>query len=48
MTDNGKPGRTDTIAITVWDEAGGLWFSSSWNGTATVEQPLDGGNLVVH
>src|SRR5437899_6043658 len=48
MTDNGKPGRTDTIAITVWDEAGGLWFSTSWNGTATVEQPLDGGNLVVH
>jgi len=48
MTDNGEPGSTDTVAITVWNKAGGLWFSSKWDGTKTVEQLLGGGNLVVH
>jgi hypothetical protein len=47
MTDNGEPGSADTIGITLWDKNGGLWFSSSWNGTKTVEQLLGGGNLVV-
>jgi hypothetical protein len=36
------------IGITVWNKAGGLWFASSWSGTKTVEQTLNGGNLVVH
>ena len=48
MTDKGEPGRSDTIAITVWNKSGGLWFSSNWNGTKTLEQMLGGGNLVVH
>jgi len=48
MTDRGEPGNTDSIAITVWNKSGGLWFSSNWNGTQTVELTLGGGNLVVH
>ena len=28
MTDNGEPGSSDTIGITVWNKQGGLWFSS--------------------
>ncbi|WP_462219209.1 T9SS type A sorting domain-containing protein, partial [Ferruginibacter sp.] len=48
MTDMGEPGSSDKIAITVWDKDGGLWFASNWNGTATVEQILGGGNLKVH
>jgi hypothetical protein len=48
MTDRGEPGNTDMISITVWNKSGGLWFSSNWNGTRTVEQYLIGGNLVVH
>lgn len=52
MTDNDIG---DTIGITVWNKAGGLFFSSNFVGTSpprTVEQPLGaspgGGNLVVH
>jgi hypothetical protein len=48
MTDNGEPGSSDTIAITVWNKSGGMWFSSSWTGTTTLEQILGGGNLQVH
>jgi len=48
MTDNGEPGSGDAIGITVWNKNGGLWFSSNWNGTKTVEQLLGGGNLVIH
>lgn len=47
LTDNGEPGAADTIGITVWNDAGGLLFSSRWNGTRTVEQILGGGNVVV-
>jgi hypothetical protein len=47
MTDRGEAGATDTIGITVWDNAGGLKFASSWNGTRTVEQLLNGGNVIV-
>jgi hypothetical protein len=32
----------------LWDREGKLWFASNWNGVKTVEQTLDGGNLVVH
>jgi hypothetical protein len=48
MTDKGEPGGADTIGITVWNKSGGLWFSSEWTGTRTVEDVLGGGNLVVH
>jgi hypothetical protein len=47
MTDRGEPGTTDGIAITVWNKNGGLWFSSNWNSTTTIEQTLAAGNLKV-
>jgi hypothetical protein len=48
MTDRGEPGSNDSLGITVWNKSGGLWFASQWSGTATREQNLAGGNLVVH
>lgn len=48
MSDNGEPGTNDTIGVTVWNKTGGLWFSSNWTGTKTVQQSLGGGDLVVH
>jgi subtilisin-like proprotein convertase family protein len=47
MTDRGEPGSTDSLALTVWDKNGGLWFTSNWTGSMTLEQVLGGGNLVV-
>lgn len=47
LTDKGEPGSTDTVGVTVWNNNGGLLFSSKWNGTKTIEQILGGGNLVV-
>ncbi|MCK5217385.1 MAG: PKD domain-containing protein, partial [Methanosarcinales archaeon] len=47
LTDNGEPGSSDSIAITLWNKNGGLWYSSNWDGIKTIEQNLDGGNLVV-
>jgi hypothetical protein len=44
LTDNGEPGRNDTIGITIRTPAGALWYSSDWNGTTTVEQSLGNGN----
>jgi hypothetical protein len=48
MHDQGEPGSTDTIGFTVYDKNNVLMFSSNWNGAATVEQVLGGGNVVVH
>jgi hypothetical protein len=48
MTDKGTPGTNDTIGITVWNKAGGTWFSSNWSGTKTLEQLLGGGDLSAH
>jgi hypothetical protein len=47
MSDKGEPGSADTIGITLWNKAGGLWFSSAYQDGKTVEQLLAGGNLVV-
>jgi Bacterial surface protein, Ig-like domain/Bacterial Ig-like domain (group 3)/HYR domain len=57
MTDRSDPkggaSALDTIGITVWYSqaaGGGLFFSSNWDGSTTVEQPLGGqggGNLSV-
>lgn len=47
MTDRGEPGTTDSIGITIWNKSGGLWFSSNWDGSKTVETTLGGGNIVV-
>jgi hypothetical protein len=48
MTDAGEPGTFDKIGIAVFNNAGGLWFASNWDGTRTVQQTLSGGNLIVH
>ncbi len=47
MTDNGEPGSTDMIGITVWNKSGGLWFASNWNGAKTTQKTLAGGNIKV-
>jgi hypothetical protein len=47
LTDKGEPGNTDMLGISVWNDAGGLFFSSRWDGTRTVEQNLGGGNVVI-
>jgi hypothetical protein len=47
MNDAGEPGSNDQIAITVWNKSGGMWFSSNWNATKTIQQTLGGGNLAV-
>jgi hypothetical protein len=48
MTDRGEPGRNDQIGITVFNNAGGILYSSDWNGVRTGELILAGGNLVVN
>jgi hypothetical protein len=47
LTDKGEPSVLDSIAITVWNKSGGMWFSSQWDGVKSVEQLIAGGNLVV-
>jgi hypothetical protein len=48
LSDWGNPGnQMDSIAITIWEKTGGLWYASNWTGTITVEQPIDAGNLSV-
>ena len=47
VTDKGPAKNGDSIGITAWDGST-LVFSSAWDGTATVEQTLDGGNIDVH
>lgn len=47
MDDNGNRGTTDTLGITVWNPAGGLWFASRTDGVQTVQQRLAAGNLTV-
>lgn len=47
LTDRGEPGTNDSVAITIWNKTGGLWFASAWNGTQTVEDTLSSGNAVV-
>ena len=48
MTDRGEPGNTDDISIIVWDNNNNLLFSSNWDGTRTIPQMLDGGNIKIH
>ncbi|WP_143774412.1 YDG domain-containing protein, partial [Niastella vici] len=48
MTDQGEPGTNDKIGITVFNKDGGIWYTSNWDGTQTIQQTLGGGNLVVH
>jgi|GEM_PF-2642127 len=48
MTDRGEPGINDQIGITVYNNAGGIFYASNWSGTRTAEMNLRGGNLVVN
>jgi len=53
MTDVCEPGggsnvSSDLIAITLKDAKGALLYSNNWDGTKTVKQPLNGGNLQIH
>jgi len=47
MTDRGEPGFGDDISILVYRDAN-VYFSSNWNGTSTILQELDGGNIKIH
>jgi hypothetical protein len=47
MTDAALGGQTDKIGITLWNSSGGLYFTSNWNGTRTLQQLLGGGNISV-
>jgi hypothetical protein len=49
LVDNGEgaSGYLDKLGFTLWDGSQ-LLFSSNWNGAATVEQRLVGGNVDVH
>jgi hypothetical protein len=47
MTDASTGGQTDMVGITLWNANGGLYFTSNWNGTKTIEQLLGGGNISV-
>lgn len=47
MTDRGGPRTNDTIGVTL-TEGNKLVFSSEWDGAKTVEDRVDGGNVVVH
>jgi hypothetical protein len=52
ITDYGEPGSTgpgpDKIAITVYNKQGNVWYSSNWSVSRSIQQLLDGGNLVAH
>jgi hypothetical protein len=47
ITDQGEPGIADSIGITLYNKAGGVWFSSNWDAVKMIEQTLGGGNLQV-
>jgi hypothetical protein len=53
LTDAGEPGSSvatftpDSIGFTIW-KGNDLWYSSNWDGTRTIEELLDGGNVQVH
>jgi hypothetical protein len=48
MTDKGEPGTNDLIGITVYNNGGGILYSSNWTGIKTSEVALKGGNVVVN
>jgi hypothetical protein len=48
MIDNGEPGSSDMIGITVFDKNGGMYYSSRWEKNETQMQLLANGNLAVH
>ncbi len=47
VTDAALGGQTDKVGITLWNSSGGLYFTSNWSGTKTLQQLLGGGNISV-
>jgi hypothetical protein len=45
--DHGNNNSAGSIAITVLNAKGGLWFSSKWDGTRSVEQSFTDGNVSI-
>jgi hypothetical protein len=47
ISDNGEPGTTDTMAVTIRNSAGAVWFCSNWDtvNLKGVEQLLGAGNI---
>ena len=44
-----SPARTQPkLSVVLFNRNGGLWFSSNWNGTRTIEQALADGNVQIH
>jgi hypothetical protein len=46
-TDTGQPGRTNTLVVSMWDRAGGLWLSTNWDGVQPLEDVIVRGSLRV-
>jgi len=42
-----SPSTTDQLAVTVYRNGGGIWFSNNWNGTRTVRKNIVSGVLSV-
>jgi len=40
-------GSPDTAGVVVLKKDGGVWFSSGWDGTKTVEKPFTSGNMTI-
>ncbi|MGW5672309.1 M12 family metallo-peptidase [Micromonospora sp. NPDC003776] len=47
VTDQGVPGRSDSVGIALW-QGGALLFSSDWTGAGTAEVKLTSGNFTLH
>ena len=41
------PATPDRLAVTVYRNKGGVWFSSKWDGSKTVEKNIKTGNVAV-
>ena len=49
MVDKGEPGiNNDVLSITIWGSNNALLYSSNWAGGASVEVPINGGNIQVN
>ena len=48
MTDKGEPGKNDLLGITVFNNSGGILYSTYWDGVKTAEMLLSGGNIIIN
>jgi hypothetical protein len=47
LSDNSDSGDNDRIGISLMDGST-LLFSSNWNGSSTMQKPIDDGNIIIH